>query len=215
MNYTSEQSFDYGEERDFFYDDDEEKENYYEDDEEKEDEDEKKDDDSSKDKEDPIFEEQFDQINENEYAELTFANLPFSMKDLYSGPMTSLQQIKMLYSNKNEKINFSELSDVDLFKVIATISVYSNKVHLLLPNVKVQGLIEDMLAKCEKIPDIKYKNPLGCFLSYICVKKDGQINENILKEVFTIASAVKLDNYDIYRYCRMWQKIYKKNIDCD
>ena len=210
MDYSDEQTFEYEEYTDFFDDEEEEKEvDYGEEVEEKEEEE------GKEDKQDPIFEEQYEQINENDFAELTFANLPFSMKDLYSGPMTSLQQIKMLYSNKNEKINFSELSDIDLFKVIATISVFSNKVHLLLPRIKVQNLIEDMLSKCDKIPDIKYKNPLACFLSFICIKRDGLINQTMMDEVFTISPAVKLDNYDVYRYCRMWQKIYGKKIECD
>jgi hypothetical protein len=214
--YADEQTFEYEEYRDFF-DDEEEKEVDYDDDaEEKEEEEEKKTEGKSDlFDENDTFQEQYEQINENDFAELTFANLPFSMKDLYGGPMTSLQQIKMLYSNKNEKINFSELSDIDLFKVIATISVFTNKVHLLFPRIKVQNLIEDMLSKCDKIPDIKYKNPLACFLSFICIKRNGQIDETILSEVFKQSAAVKLNEYDIYRYCRMWQKIYGQKIDCE
>lgn len=210
--YADEQTFEYEEYRDFF-DDEEEKEVDY--DEDKEEEEEEKETEGGKLDKGDLFEEQYEQINENEFTELTFANLPFSMKDLYSGPMTSLQQIKMLYSNKNEKINFAELSDIDLFKVIATISVFANKVHLLFPQLKVQNSIEDMLSKCDKIPDIKYKNPLACFLSFICVKRNGQIDETMLTEVFKQSAAVKLDEYDIYRYCRMWKKIYGQKIECD
>lgn len=214
MDYTYEQTFEQEEYRDFFDDDDEEREHDYEED-EKEDEEESKEDKEKLDEAEPLLDQQFDEINENEFTQLTFANLPFSMKDLYGGPLTSLQQIKMLYSDKNEKINFAELSDVDLFKVISTISAFSNKLHVLLPKVKIQNLIEDMLSQSEKIPDIKYKNPLACLISFYCVSKKGEINQEKLSEIFNICYTVKLQNYDVYRYCRMWQKIYNKSIECD
>jgi hypothetical protein len=209
MDYTAEQTFEQEEYTDFF--DDEEKEEEVDYDEDKE---EFEEGNNAEQIEETLFDQQYDLVNENEYAELTFANLPFSMKDLYGGPLTSLQQIKMLYSDKNEKINFAELSDSDLFKVITTISAYSNKVHVLLKK-DIKDLIESMLAQCDKIPDIKYKNPLACLLSYYCVNKKGIIIQDNLDEIYSICYAVKLQNYDIFRYCRMWQKIYNKSIDCD
>ena len=209
MDYTAEQTFEQEEYTDFF--DDEEKEEEVDYDDEKE---EFEEGDNAEQIEETLFDQQYDLVNENEYAELTFANLPFSMRDLYGGPLTSLQQIKMLYSDKNEKINFAELSDTDLFKVITTISAYSNKVHVLLKK-DIKDLIESMLAQCDKIPDIKYKNPLACLLSYYCVNKKGTIIQDNLDEIYSLCYAVKLQNYDIFRYCRMWQKIYNKSIDCD
>jgi hypothetical protein len=209
MDYTAEQTFEQEEYTDFF--DDEEKEEEVDYDDEKE---EFEEGDNAEQIEETLFDQQYDLVNENEYAELTFANLPFSMRDLYGGPLTSLQQIKMLYSDKNEKINFAELSDTDLFKVITTISAYSNKVHVLMKK-DIKDLIESMLAQCDKIPDIKYKNPLACLLSYYCVNKKGNIIQDNLDEIYSLCYAVKLQNYDIFRYCRMWQKIYNKPIECD
>jgi hypothetical protein len=218
--YTDEQTFEYEEERRFFTDEDHEEEESYE----SEDEatngefEEKENDDEGMGEgqvlEESLFDNQYEQINEGDYLELTDKNLPFSMKDLYGGPLTSLQQIKMLYSDKNQKINFGELSDIDLFKVITTISAYSNKLHLSLQKINLKNSIEDMLSKSDKIPDIKYKNPLACLLSFICIKRNGEIDKTQLEQIYNILDSVKLNNYDIFRYCRMWQKIYKKKIDC-
>jgi hypothetical protein len=213
--YTDEQTFEYEEERRFFTDEDYDEEEQADSEEEKEEKDE--DGEVMEDGqvlEESLFDNQYEQINEGDFLMLTDKNLPFSMKDLYGGPLTSLQQIKMLYSDKNQKINFGELSDIDLFKVITTISAYSNKLHLSLQKINLKNMIEDMLGKSEKIPDIKYKNPLACLLSFICVKRNGDIDKTQLEQVFNIVDSVKLNNYDIFRYCRMWQKIYKKKIEC-
>lgn len=159
--------------------------------------------------------EQYDVVDEKQFEELTFANLPFSMKDLYGGPLTSLQQIKMLYSNKEEKIDFSQLSDTDLFKLLVNLTSYSNKINLLLPNVRLQGEIEAMLSKVDKIPSIKYKNPLASFLAYLCVNSAGVILQTRLNDVFNICESVNLMKSDILRYIRMWQIIYIKKVQCD
>ena len=217
MNYyTDEQTFEYEEERRFYTDEDYDEEEQIDSEDEKEEKEDEEDGDMGDGQalEESLFDNQYEQVNEGDYLEFTDKNLPFSMKDLYGGPLTSLQQIKMLYSDKNQKINFGELSDIDLFKVITTISAYSNKLHLSLQKINLKNAIEDMLSKSDKIPDIKYKNPLACLLSFICVRRNGDIDKTQLEQVFNVVDSVKLNNYDIFRYCRMWQKIYKKKIEC-
>lgn len=217
MSYYQEQEFVYEDydQRDYFDDDEEqEQEDYGEDVEEKVEEDLEEYDLQHNELEEEIFDNQFEAIDPNQFTELTFANLPFSMKDLYSGPLTSLQQIKMLYAGKNEKINFSEMPDSDLFKLLVNITCYSNKLQDLLGIKNMQQEIDAMLSYIDKIPDLKYKNPLATFLSYLCVKKDGKIQRDKLTNVFQATDTLMLLKSDIYRYARMWQIVYNKTPEC-
>jgi hypothetical protein len=206
----------YYQEQEFVYEPYEEQE-YYEDEEEQEDLDygEEKEEEveieeglDNENLEEELFDDQLEVIDPNQFTELTFANLPFSMKDLYSKPLTSLQQVKMLYTNKNEKINFADMPDEDLFKLLVNLTCYSNKIQDLLELKNMQLEIDTMLSNVDKIPDLKYKNPLATFLAFICVKKNGAIKNDILKQVFTITETLNLLRSDIYRYARMWQVVY-------
>jgi hypothetical protein len=216
MSYYQEQEFLYApEERDFFDEDEEREVDYGEEKEEKESDDDFDDNDiSHMDIEEKTFGDQEDLIDPNQFVELTAASLPFSMRDLYSGPLTSLQQIKMLYMKKNEKIDFSEMTDIDLFKLLVNLTCYSNKVHELLALKSMQKDIDTMLVYVEKIPDIKYKNPITTFLSYLCMERGGKINKSILQKVYGITDTLMLQKSDIFRYLRMWQKIYNVKIEC-
>lgn len=216
MSYYQEQEFLYApEERDFFDEDEEREVDYGEEKDEKESDDDFDDNDiSHMDIEEKTFGDQEDFIDPNQFVELTAASLPFSMRDLYSGPLTSLQQIKMLYMKKNEKIDFSEMTDIDLFKLLVNLTCYSNKVHELLALKSMQKDIDTMLVYVEKIPDIKYKNPITTFLSYLCMERGGKINKSILQKVYGITDTLMLQKSDIFRYLRMWQKIYNVKIEC-
>ena len=218
MSYYQEQEFVYEDydQKDYFEDEeDQDQEDYGEEVEEKVDEDIEEEDLKHNELEEEIFDDQFESIDPNQFTELTFANLPFSMKDLYSRPLTSLQQIKMLYAGKNEKINFSEMPDSDLFKLLVNITCYSNRLQDLLELKNMQQEIDMMLSYIDKIPDLKYKNPLSTFLSYLCVKKDGKIQRDKLNNVFQATDTLLLMKSDIYRYVRMWQLVYNKTPDCN
>lgn len=215
MSYYQEQEFIYEpEEREYFEDDDGEQEVDYEEDEKVDDEFENDNDLSNMDVQEEKFDDQFELVDPNQFTELTFANLPFSMRDLYSGPLTSLQQIKMLYASKNEKINFADMPDSDLFKLLVNLSCYSNKIQDLLDIKNIQQDIDLMLSYIDKIPDLKYKNPLTTFLSYLCVKKNGKIEKEQMIKVGKITESLSLFNSDIYRYARMWQLIYNTTPEC-
>lgn len=216
MSYYQDQAFIYEheEQQDYYEDDEGEQEVDYGEEKIDTDEFEADNDLANMDVEEEKFDDQFDIIDPNQFTELTFANLPFSMKDLYSGPLTSLQQIKMLYASKNEKINFADMPDSDLFKLLVNLTCYSNKIQDLLNLKNMQQEIDMMLSYIEKIPDLKYKNPLSTFLSYLCVKKNGKIDKEQLAKISTIIDSLSLNNSDIYRYSRMWQLIYNTTPEC-
>lgn len=217
MSYYQEQEFLYEPEEKEYYEDEEERDVDYGEAEEK---DEEKDEDlddndiAHLDIEEKTFGDQEDIVDPNQFVELTAASLPFNMRDLYSGPMTSLQQVKMLYMKKNEKIDFSEMTDIDLFKLLVNLTCYSNKVHEILNIKNMQKDIDTMLSYVDKIPDVKYKNPITSFLSFLCMERGGKVNKTILQKIYSVADTLSLQKSDIFRYVRMWQKIYNVKIEC-
>ena len=215
MSYYQEQEFLYEpEQRDYFENEEVNEDfDYGEEKEEEKDEDLDDQDLSHFDIEEKTFGDQDESFDPNQFNIIS-NELPFSMRDLYSGPLTSLQQVKMLYMNKNNKIDFSEMTDKDLFTLLVNLTCYSNRVHELLNLKTMQRDIDAMLVYTDLIPDIKYKNPITTFLSYLCIDRKGKINEEMMKKIFNLIDNFLLQKSDIFRYIRMWQKIFNIKIEC-
>ena len=159
--------------------------------------------------EEKTFDDQYDDsVVEEASFSLGIENIPFSLREQLSGPLTSMQQIKMLYAGTGDKIDFSQLSDEDFFKILVNIGILANRLNLLIKNIQYD--MEKMFTYIEKIPSIKYKNPLGCLFGYIVVNIKGEIMESRLKDVFTAAQTCNLLRSDVIRYARMWQTILKQ-----
>jgi hypothetical protein len=159
--------------------------------------------------EEKTFEDQFEDIIEEESTfSLDIGAIPFALREQLSGPLTSMQQIKMLYAGKGDKIDFSQLSDEDFFKILVNIGILANKINILIKNVQYD--MEKMFTYIDKIPSIKYKNPLGCLLGYLCVNIKGEIMQSKLEDVFIAAQTCKLLEADVLRYARLWQTILKQ-----
>lgn len=159
--------------------------------------------------EEKTFEDQFEDIVEEESTfSLDIGAIPFALREQLSGPLTSMQQIKMLYAGKGDKIDFSQLSDEDFFKILVNIGILANKINILIKNVQYD--MEKMFTYIDKIPSIKYKNPLGCLLGYLCVNIKGEIMQSKLEDVFIAAQTCKLLEADVLRYARLWQTILKQ-----
>ena len=159
--------------------------------------------------EEKTFEDQFEEVLEEENTfSLSIDAIPFALREQLSGPLTSMQQIRMLYSGKGDKIDFSQLSDEDFFKILVNIGILANKLNLLIKNIQYD--MEKMFTYIDKIPSIKYKNPLACLLGYLCVNIRGDIMQSKLEEVFTAAQTCKLLEADVIRYARLWQTILKQ-----
>lgn len=158
--------------------------------------------------EEKTFEDQFEEVLEESTFSLSIDAIPFALREQLSGPLTSIQQIKMLYAGKGDKIDFSQLSDEDFFKILVNIGILANKLNLLIKNIQYD--MEKMFTYIDKIPSIKYKNPLGCLLGYLCVNIRGDIMKSKLEEVFIAAQTCKLLEADVIRYARLWQTILKQ-----
>lgn len=158
--------------------------------------------------EEKSFDDQFEEVLEEQSFSLDIKDIPFALRDQLSGPLTSIQQIKMLYAGKGDKIDFSQLSDEDFFKILVNIGILANKLNILIKNIQYD--MEKMFTYIEKIPSIKYKNPLGCMLGYICVNIKGEIMQSKLEEVFIASQTCNLLESDVIRYTRLWQTILKQ-----
>lgn len=141
----------------------------------------------------------------------------YNDRERLTGPITSVAQIKSLINvfggalGKKDKLSFSDLTDEDIFKLLLNNVIYSNKLNNYYPTKNFTTLMEELFLVLDKVPNLKYKNPVCLFISYLCIsKKDGEIIPSMLKEWKKAIVALNLYCIDIIRYCRLWKNIYKK-----